>query len=48
MTLCCFALFFVDASGTRGGDIPGEKIQRAYEDIKDIRGSLFKRAISGT
>ena len=44
LTLCCFALFCVDASGIRGGDIPGEKIQRAYEDIRDIRGEFVQKS----
>ncbi|HUO75980.1 MAG TPA: outer membrane lipoprotein carrier protein LolA [Thermodesulfovibrionales bacterium] len=44
LTLCCFVLLCTDASRTQGGDIPGEKIQKAYEDIKDITGEFVQKS----
>jgi outer membrane lipoprotein carrier protein len=44
LTLFCFALLCAGASGTRGGDIAVEKIQRAYENIKDIKGEFVQKS----
>jgi len=44
LTLCCFALFCAGASGTRGGDTAEEKIQKAYENIKDIKGEFVQKS----
>jgi outer membrane lipoprotein-sorting protein len=44
LTLCCFVLLCVDASWTQSGDIPGEKIQKAYENIKDIKGEFVQKS----
>lgn len=44
LTLCCFALSCAGASGTPGGDSAGEKIQKAYENIKDIKGEFVQKS----
>jgi len=44
LTLCCIALLCAGASGSLGGDISGEKIQRAYENIKDIKGEFVQKS----
>lgn len=40
----CFSLLCAGASGSPGGDTAGEKIQRSYEHIKDIRGEFVQRS----
>jgi outer membrane lipoprotein carrier protein len=42
--VCCFAFLCGGASGVRAGDIAGERIQRAYEHIKDIRGEFVQKS----
>ena len=42
LALCCFALLCAGATRIWGGDVAGERIQRAYETIKDIRGEFVQ------
>ena len=44
LTLCCFVLVCAGASGTLGEDIPGENIQKTYENIKDIKGEFVQKS----
>jgi len=43
LTLCCVALLCASASAL-GGDSAVEKIQRAYENIKDIKGEFVQKS----
>lgn len=43
LTLCCVALLCASASAL-GGDSAEEKIQRAYENIKDIKGEFVQKS----
>jgi len=44
LTLCCFAVVCAGASETPAGDSAGEKIQKAYENIKNIKGEFVQKS----